>query len=367
MLPLPNKIKYYAVGARYLAHKALFAAKNASGAAKISPPSLKEKPPKIKKVLLCMNRHDYGKKEWGDSLEYLILYPPIKKLVQAEFFDYREFEKTHGRAKLNGHLLSIAKKGEFDLMLFSLMVDDFDKKTITQISASTPTTAANWFSDDQWRFESFSSKWADAFNFVTTTDRSAVQKYSSLGYPYALRTQWAAYPPRFTPDSKFGSDMDISFVGQKYGNRPALLKAIGKKGIKVSAFGPGWKGGRLEYQQMVNVLANSKITICPSESSVLFAPPQMKARFFEVPACGGFQLAGFVDELSDYFTPDKEIIMYKNTKELVENAEYFLENEGERKKIAKAAHERTMREHTYERRFEAIFSQMEKIIQSEKK
>jgi len=61
------------------------------------------------------------------------------------------------------------------------------------------------------------------------------------------------------------------------------------------------------------------------------------------------------DNLNDYYQKGKEIVCFNNNQEMLEKAKYYLEHEDERKAIALAGYQRTINEHTYEKRFQEIF------------
>ena len=81
----------------------------------------------------------------------------------------------------------------------------------------------------------------------------------------------------------------------------------------------------------------------------------VKARNFEVPACGTFELTEDADDLRDYYKLGEEIVVYKGDKDLVEKVGYYLAHPEEREEIARRGYERTIREHSIERRYEDIF------------
>ena len=85
---------------------------------------------------------------------------------------------------------------------------------------------------------------------------------------------------------------------------------------------------------------------------------QIKGRNFEVPGSGGFLLTADADNLTDYFEDGKEIVIFKDTKDLIEKAKYYLGHENERAAIAEAGYQRSLREHTYEKRFNEMFKIM---------
>ena len=81
----------------------------------------------------------------------------------------------------------------------------------------------------------------------------------------------------------------------------------------------------------------------------------MKARTFEVPGAGAFLLTECVDELEEYYDLDREVVCFNSLDELVERARFYLTHEAARSAIARRGHERTLRDHTYERRFATLF------------
>jgi spore maturation protein CgeB len=82
---------------------------------------------------------------------------------------------------------------------------------------------------------------------------------------------------------------------------------------------------------------------------------QVKARHFEIPACGGFMMTAHADDLEHFYAPGKEIAIYEDVDDLARKIEYYLAHDAERNVMARAAYERTVREHTYAKRFDDIF------------
>ncbi|MBI4429532.1 MAG: glycosyltransferase family 1 protein, partial [Ignavibacteriales bacterium] len=87
-------------------------------------------------------------------------------------------------------------------------------------------------------------------------------------------------------------------------------------------------------------------------------PRQIKGRNFEIPGAGGFLLAGKAEYLENYYVPGKEIEVFENLGDLVEKINYFLAHEAEREEIRRLGHERTLQEHTFEKRLNDIFKAM---------
>ena len=85
---------------------------------------------------------------------------------------------------------------------------------------------------------------------------------------------------------------------------------------------------------------------------------QMKARIFEVSGCGAFQLSYYVEGLTKCYDIDREIGVYTDINDLVEKIRFYLGHEVLRESIAAAAYKRTLGEHTFACRFQAIFQMM---------
>jgi spore maturation protein CgeB len=54
------------------------------------------------------------------------------------------------------------------------------------------------------------------------------------------------------------------------------------------------------------------------------------------------------------FELDKEVIAYRTREECAEMIQYYLEHEDERKQIARAGQQRTLRDHTYYQRMQEL-------------
>lgn len=80
-------------------------------------------------------------------------------------------------------------------------------------------------------------------------------------------------------------------------------------------------------------------------------------RAFEIPMCGGLQLASYTEELSEYFKDGKEIVLYHSKEEMVDKAKFYLDKKNESlvNLMKKAARARAEKEHTWTRRFNEVF------------
>ena len=344
------------------------------------------------KVLFVSMRWDYKDPSRGDSFEYANFWDALDKMdgVDAELFPMDEKEKQLGRVGMNQALLDRVGQVNPDLVFFFLFTDELDLKTISSISAKT--TTVNWFTDDHWRFDDFSSVYAEHLTWVATTHGPAVDRYRALGHNGVIRTQWGCNTNMYRP-MDVPRDIDASFIGLPHGDRRSIIEFLRNHGVEVRTWGAGWETGRLEQAQMIETFSRTKVNLNLSNASVgtglvaglkmLMADPsmrkmlnpkmikrnlkrrggtsrpdQIKGRNFEIPGCRTFLLTSQVSGLEEYFVPGKEISTFDGREALLDKIRYYLVAEDEREEVAVAGYERVLRDHTYELRFRQMFEQM---------
>ena len=112
-------------------------------------------------------------------------------------------------------------------------------------------------------------------------------------------------------------------------------------------------GTRWDASDQIN-LGFSSCNTDDAEERIL----QIRLRDFEVPMTGGFYLVEYMEELEEFFEIGKEIVCYTGPEDLVDKVRYYLAHDSEREKIRRAGHERCLRDHTWQKRFEMAFKQM---------
>jgi len=315
------------------------------------------------RVLVAAMTYDYGIPERGFGYEYYNTLPALRSLpIELRQFDYAQEIIDQGYWVAQANLKRLVEEWRPDVLLCGMFVEQIDRDVMSWISGSTPTVTIGWFSDDQWRFDSYSRHWARALNWVVTTDAAAVPRYRDMGQKNVVLSQWAVNEAVYHPTSS-GLKYEVTFVGQAYGERRRSVELLRRQGFDVRAWGPGWPQGKVSQEEMVDIFSASRVNLNFSASS--YVPPgqkrpsaQIKGRVFEVPACGGLLLTDSAPEIERYYVPDHEIVLFESSKDLAERVRYLLDHEDERVAIACAGHARTMREHTWARRYADILAKV---------
>lgn len=96
--------------------------------------------------------------------------------------------------------------------------------------------------------------------------------------------------------------------------------------------------GTVGYRtEMPLVFYNSKINLNITSRTIESGVSQ---RVFDILACGGFCLTNYQPEIATLFEDGKELVMYTDTKDLLQKVEYYLNHEEERLQIAQAGVEK---------------------------
>jgi spore maturation protein CgeB len=190
------------------------------------------------------------------------------------------------------------------------------------------------------------------FDLCWTSTLDAVEKYCVEGAT-PLYLPEGANPEVHRP-YEVEKTLDVSFVGQCYGNRPGIVAALRDAGIRVEAFGPGWPSGPLSTEEMVRTYSRSRINLGFGGIAGHRETYCLKGRDFEVPMSGGLYLTEEYEELSLFYEVGKEIVTYRGIEDLLSKIRRLLANPGEAEAIRAAGRARALREHTWEMRFSKV-------------
>lgn len=335
------------------------------------------------KIVQVDMEHDYGIAQRGPN--YIGRDGFARSMIELGHhvvpFYFDAFVGSKFPKDLQARLEFLVEKERPDLVFFTCMYqDEFHPTGIESLGKKTKTLA--WFGDDHWRFESYSSRYARAFHTIVTTDPFAVSKYRKCGCKQILLSQWAAitYDPTEPPAYKYR--FDVSFIGGANPFRRWFLSELIKRGVQVATFGNGWESGPLSDIAMYETFRASRINLNLGNSRCydarfLMATPrgffssmrspkhatQIKARNFEIPYHGGFQLTDYVPGLERYYTLGDEVACFTSLDEAVLLIGHYLDNEDEREHIRVCGQIRARNEHTYRHRLEAVLNAVEGMQQ----
>jgi len=334
----------------------------------------------IKKILYIGSQYEYSKKENGESLNKKAFFNNFINLgyeVIPVWYDDEDEDD------LQNKIIKSASEIKPDILFFVLQSSQIKKSTLKKLR-DDDHFLVNWFGDDQWRFDDFSMNYANCFDACMTTDKFSVEKYKAIGQQNIIRSQWASLESN-NEYKNISYKYDVSFIGGINPFRKWFVKELAKRGIKVQCFGSGWEKGRVSYAEMENIFATSKINLNISNSTqydirYLLTNPknilntlrsaknksQTKARIFEIPVQGGFELTEYVPSLEDYFDIGKELACYRDIDEAELLINYYLKYNDDRENIKFSGVEKARNEHTFKNRIIEFMKELTNIYDNKK-
>src|SRR5207253_11207931 len=182
------------------------------------------------------------------------------------YFDIGSALRERGKAAANQLLIDAVRSEHPELLFAVLFRDELDQSALRTISEATETPTVGWFSDDHWRFDTYSKEWAPLFNWSVTTSAGAVAKYRAIGHQNVIKSQWACNTFVYAP-LDVAKRMPVSFVGLPHGDRQYVIQSVRDAGIEVQTFGKGWSAGRVTQEDMIRIFNESCINLNLSNSS----------------------------------------------------------------------------------------------------
>ena len=247
-------------------------------------------------------------------------------------------------------------------------------RVLTELRNRGVTTVL-WFMEDYLRF-SYWKELARYYDFVFTIQRGrCMELIKSAGAGEVHYLPMACDPGVHRPVSlssderaKWGSP--ISFVGAGYHNRQQVFASFADMPFKI--WGTEWpeckpfdrlvqEGGRrltpVEYNKIFNATAiNINLHSSSERDGVDPTGDFINPRTFELAAAGAFQLVDERSLLTECFEPGREVVTFRNPRELKEKIAYYMDRPTERQAIADRARARVLEEHTYDQRIRQMLS-----------
>ena len=347
----------------------------------------------------------------GSRLWYVNLYLPLRDLGhELIVFDHEYLHVaydldlalpghqevvTRCRPQVSEELVrqveSAHQKAPIDLFFSYFSSAHIEPDAIREIGKMGIITL-NWYCNASYQFH-LVQEIAPAYDYCLVPEKFRLDDYRRVG-ARPLYCQEAANPTVYKPYD-VPLQFDVTFVGQRYGNRPTYIRSLIDAKIQARAWGPHWQdpppsrplwrriGGKVkrtfltrrpgmsadvprEYcgppltdQEYIEMYSRSKISL--GFSSVAEVPlrsgpiKQVRLRDLEATMSGAFYLVEYFEELAELFELDKEIVCFNDADELVDKARYYLTHDTERNHIREAGMRRARSEHTWHRRFEMVF------------
>ena len=154
--------------------------------------------------------------------------------------DHRAFVEANrplAEAALLEQTTASHQQGPIDLFFGYFYSVCAQPSTIRQIGEMGIRTM-NWYCNGSYQFD-LVEEIAPAYDWSLVPEAFRLDDYRRVG-ANPIYCQEAANPLVYHP-MPVARDLDVVFVGARYGERPAYIRRLVDAGISVRAFGPGWQ------------------------------------------------------------------------------------------------------------------------------
>lgn len=235
-----------------------------------------------------------------------------------------------------------------------------------------------WFTDDPY-YTDITGTLAPHYDDVFTLEANCVEFYRAAGCQRVRHLPLGFHPGHFRPQNASATQRcDVAFVGSGYWNRVAffdrLLPYLAGRNIRIIGY---WWERLRDYRRLASRIEGRWMT--PQETALVYSGAKIvinmhrepedgtfnsnsagigavspNPRTFEIAASASLQLTDVRGELAAYYVPGREIETYASPEELAAKIHHYLAHEDERRAIVLNGLYRTMRDHSYARRLDAM-------------
>ncbi len=281
-----------------------------------------------------------------------------------------QFLKLKNKNRFNKHILNLCKREHINILFAAPKGSGIRPETLHQLK-NLGVKNVGWFTENF--YHPLHKKWVEEnyrhYDFVFVFDSEAAKDMDARagGSCRVFYMPMALDPADYAIDEVSGEDQkkyecDVCFVGAKYPEREELLRAVAGLGVKLKIFGwPDWEKsdlaayyhGPLSISEMAKAYHLSRINI---NCNLWPAKGSVNLKTYEIPASGGFELCDDQRDLYGLFEVGKEIATYDSKEEMVNKIKHYLSHEEERAAVARAGHDRILRDHTLKKRIQQILT-----------
>ena len=322
--------------------------------------------------------------------------------------------RRHGKPTTNQRLLdafrSARRGGPLDLFFGYFYASVVYPETIDLIRQSGVPTV-NFSCNNVHQFE-LVEPIAAHFDVCMVPERAALERFRAVG-ARPVRIQLAANPRVYRPYPE-PRIYDVTFVGQRYADRAEFLDHLYRHGVQVRAWGAGWRphkrldlasvkaavalvederldgvqrlirqarcgssarlqrdltrcidtsaygGPRLLHRDLIRTFSRSRISLgfatAGASHGAACRVTHLRLREFEAPMSGALYVTEYQQELEEYFAVGRELLAYTDRDDLLDQVRYYLAHPEHAERIRRAGHHRALRDHTWQHRFQELFT-----------
>jgi len=246
-------------------------------------------------------------------------------------------------------------------MILSLKGETFLPKYIDIIRKNVNPNIALWFPDDPRFFNSLVKDIALHYDTIFTSSKNAINLYKSISVDDVYRLPFGCDPYMHRGTLNIRSmKKSALFIGTFSLKRYKFLKSLVKLGIPIDIIGSKWGSFLSRHVVRDAVKGAEYIKMIQSYPLVInlhqdsnYGP---NMRTFEVTGSGGVLLSDRVEDITNFFKENEEILIYDSIKEAAEKIKITLKETDQLLKFSKLSQEKCYKFNTYDIRVKEILN-----------
>lgn len=191
-------------------------------------------------------------------------------------------------------------------------------------------------------------------DMILTTSAEACLWYGVEGHP-ALFWPLASDPRLFTPADGDVRDIDVLFIGNRYGIRGQIVACLERNGIRVDCYGNGWPNGYVNAMQNTALSKRARIILGVGTVGHCRNVFTLKLRDFDALMTGALYVTHRNPDLCSIFREGEEIECYESPQEAAEKIRFYLDHPVERERIGRLGQQKAMSQHNWDDRLSSTF------------
>lgn len=260
---------------------------------------------------------------------------------------------------------AIHQKGlRLDLVLGQMLANYISVETLSKVRA-LGLPVINISMDDRlpehWISHQLQRTGAIGLSSMTdlalTTSPDTCSWYGLEGCP-AIFWPFASSPDLFGPDDKKERDIDVLFIGNRYGVRKDIITALAREGVSVTCYGRGWANGPATAEESVNLSNRARIILGIGTVGYCKDVFTLKLRDFDAPMSGALYITHRNPDLSRFFQEGKDIECYSTPEECARKIHYYLNHPDDLLQVARSGYIKAVNSHTWFQRLYTTFSEL---------
>ncbi len=198
--------------------------------------------------------------------------------------------------------------------------------------------------------------------FISNSDGGG-EALRALGAKAVHTLYYGADPDVFAPSPTREQALDLFFYGHGREYRAEWIDAMLRtpaqhlpdtrfavRGTNLGDLGRVEQLPYLSFSRLRQYASNSKINLCITRRAHASVPRSSSSRPFELAAMGCCIVSNPYAGIETWFEPGRELFVVHSAEEAIDRYQYLLTHDTERQRVATAARERVLAEHTFQHR-----------------